>query len=103
MKNVLHNYVDDDCLIILRHLRDAMKPGYSKLLVCNFVLPDKAVPIHVSGLNNLMNFLVGGCQRSEDEWEILLSRTGLTVTKFWIRDTGESIVEAEVSSTSHMG
>lgn len=37
LRMVLHDWADDDCRKILNHLKDAMTPGYSKILICECV------------------------------------------------------------------
>jgi hypothetical protein len=33
MRSVLHDWADEQCRVILRHLKDAMEPGYSRILI----------------------------------------------------------------------
>jgi hypothetical protein len=33
MRSVLHDWPDEQCRVILRHLKDAMEPGYSRILI----------------------------------------------------------------------
>lgn len=37
MRSVLHDWPDEQCRTILGHLRDAMEPGYSKILISDCV------------------------------------------------------------------
>lgn len=37
LRMVLHDWSDDDCRRILGHLKDAMEPGYSRILICDCV------------------------------------------------------------------
>jgi hypothetical protein len=40
LHHILHDWSDKYCLQILKQLRDAMTPGYSKLIIHELVLPD---------------------------------------------------------------
>jgi hypothetical protein len=42
LRMVLHDWADNDCRKILTHLKEAMTPGYSKILICDCV----CVPLH---------------------------------------------------------
>ena len=45
MHIILHDWPDEDCIKILSHLRDAMTPGYSQLLVNDAILPETNCPL----------------------------------------------------------
>lgn len=45
-RSVLHDWSDSDCIAILKNTAMAMKPGYSRLLLSEFVLPAKNVPLY---------------------------------------------------------
>ena len=68
LANILHNWADGVCFQILSNLKDALIPGYSKLIVANMIMADEDVPLRQSGLDIAMMFLHSGSQRSEDEW-----------------------------------
>jgi hypothetical protein len=40
MHGILHDWNDDDALTILIHIKNAMTPGYSKLLVDDIMMPN---------------------------------------------------------------
>lgn len=48
MRSVLHDWQDDKCRAILNHLKDAMEPGYSRILISDCVsslkIPSLALP-----------------------------------------------------------
>lgn len=39
-RSILQDWLDDKCKLILAHLASAMKPGYSKILLNELILPD---------------------------------------------------------------
>ena len=97
LANILHNWADPVCRTILKHLRDAMVPGYSRLIVANMVMADENVPLRHSGLDIAMLFLHSGSQRSEVEWRHLLEGSGFKVIRIWLPPgDGDGIIEAEV-------
>lgn len=92
----MHNWPDKDAKRILQNIAHAMKPGYSKILLNESVLPDKECPsFFASGdLNMMVNF--GGVMRTERQWAQLVEGTDLTLAKIWrspFRRDAEGIVE----------
>jgi hypothetical protein len=82
----------------LKHLKDAMLPGYSKLLVGNIILPDENVPLRQSGLDIAMLSMHSGSQRGEAEWRALLGEAGFGVERVWKpHGDGDGIIEAEIA------
>ena len=45
MHMIMHDWPDEDCVRILNHLRDAMKPGLSQILINDAILPDEHCPL----------------------------------------------------------
>ncbi|KAK3046825.1 hypothetical protein LTR09_011710 [Extremus antarcticus] len=98
-ENVLHNWSDAQCKTILTHVRNAMTPGYSKLIISGQVIADTNVPLIKSAYDASMLMVFGGAQRGKQQWTDLLAGVGLTVTKFWLpprhaHDNG--IIEADL-------
>ena len=60
MRSVLHDWSSDKCIEILSRIRQAMKPEYSKLLLNEFVLPAKGVPLYPALLDINMMALLNG-------------------------------------------
>lgn len=59
-----------------------MTPGYSKLLIWDYALADKAVPSFIASLDWQMLVCVAGVERTESNWRRLLEdpELGLKVT-----------------------
>lgn len=77
-----------------------MEPGYSKLLICDLVLPDKHVPPFVAALDWEMMTYVAGHERTEKEWRSLLedSEVSLKITGIWnYTQYDQSIIELELA------
>ncbi|KIW30649.1 uncharacterized protein PV07_06377 [Cladophialophora immunda] len=77
LSRVLHDWPDGDCVRILQNLVPVMAKGKTKLFVVDRVLPDKPgeIPVHqealMRSLDLLMYNLVGGKERSLQEWKAL--------------------------------
>ena len=62
--------------MILAHLKDAMAPGYSKLILNESVMPEMDCPaFFAAGDLNMMSIL-GGMKRSRSQWIELLTSAG---------------------------
>ncbi|KAJ5665184.1 uncharacterized protein N7477_007632 [Penicillium maclennaniae] len=98
MKFILHDWTDAQCYEVLQHLRVAMKKGYSKLIIEEFVLPDKGAPLAQTMLDWQMMVFCSSMERTQDHWEKLLTLAGFQVVQFWFPPRqGQGIIEAEVA------
>lgn len=78
-----------------------MKPGYSKLILNEIVLPDKRAPLQMALWDMQMMVVLGGRERTERAWRQLLESVGLEVVGIWQPPGamgggwgGEGIIEA---------
>ena len=72
-----------------------MTPGYSKLILGEFVLPNTGTPLLAAGFDLQMMVMHSGMERSERQWRALIEGAGLKVTGIsFPRGNGEGIVEA---------
>lgn len=79
LKNVLHDWSDDKCTVLLERCRAAIPP-YGKLIVVDSVMVPGNNPHPAKWLDLHMMVALGGRERSEDEFRSLLSRAGFTMT-----------------------
>ncbi|KAF2117897.1 O-methyltransferase-domain-containing protein [Lophiotrema nucula] len=95
VSNVLHGWSDEDCITILTHVKDAMKAGYSTLLLNEIVLPDVGCSFWGAAFDVTMMAMVSGRNRTRQEWSHLLSTiAGLKVENIWsLEVNGGSIIE----------
>lgn len=94
MRSVLHDWPDHKCLEILGHLKAAMKPGYSKILLNEYVVKDENPDWRPLSLDLLMMTLVSAHERSESEWKELIARAGLKISGIFSKGEGyESVIE----------
>ncbi|MCJ1379927.1 hypothetical protein MMC17_003030 [Xylographa soralifera] len=82
-RNVFHNWPDVDCLKILENTASAMKKGHSKLLMFEWIFPERDVPLFPSLLDINLMVLLSGMERTESQWRILLDSAGFEIVKFW--------------------
>lgn len=94
--HILHDWADEYCLKLLRHVRDAMKPGYSKLLIHEMIVPEQGASKFHAQLDITMMAFNGGLERTAEQWRGLLENAGLEVVKVWepVDDGADGIVEA---------
>ena len=97
MHSVLHDWPDDKCHEILTRTKDAMKPGYSKLLINENVIMSTGASWKVTGLDLTLFAIMGARERSEEDWRRLIVAAGLQVCKIWSPVSGtESLIECEL-------
>lgn len=75
-----------------------MKPGYSKLLLHEMIIPEEGAATFFAMLDMTMMAFNSGMERTEKQWEALLNRAGFKVIKFWPppEQGADGIVEAEL-------
>ena len=94
MKSVLHDWCDEKCRIILRNCRRAMKPS-SRLLIIEMVLTSP--PDSISAFYDLhMQVLLGGKERTGDEFSALLENAGLKMNRIIPTQSPVKIIEASL-------
>ena len=97
MRNVCHDWSDDQCETILQHTAQAMEKGYSRLLIDDFVLPDTEAPLRGCSIDFLMMMYASGIERTMSQWTKLLEKCGLEAVKIWsYRADYEQILEVRI-------
>ncbi|KAI0899293.1 putative O-methyltransferase [Annulohypoxylon nitens] len=98
LHSVLHDWGDDDCVKILKQLKPAMKPGYSRLLINEIIVPDWNPTWPVTSMDQLVFVLGAMGERSEKNWEGILNRAGFKITHIYNYEMGsESLIEADLA------
>lgn len=77
MRNVLHDYPDEKCRIILGHLVEAMNKTNSVILIDEMMLPDFGAPWQATQLDMTMMSALAATERTRKEWLELLQPAGL--------------------------
>ena len=98
MHFILHNWVDEDCVKIVSRVKEAMKPGYSRFLVHDHVVPRTEQDPEQTALDLIMLAVFNSKERSAAQWsELLEKRCGLRIVNTWTIAKGiESVVECEL-------
>jgi hypothetical protein len=92
MKRIIHNWSDDRAVVILRNCKQAMAEG-GRILTIDAVVPpgNERHPAKDSDL--LMMVMLGGRERTENEFRTLYDRAGLRLSKIIPTPSILSIVE----------
>ncbi|CCM06253.1 uncharacterized protein FIBRA_08502 [Fibroporia radiculosa] len=100
LRRILHDWSDENCIIILKHLKNAMTPS-SRILIIDHVLhptvesgqlksapPPLPANYGIAHMFSIMDdldimSLMNGMERTPDQLHGLAERAGLTVIKIW--------------------
>lgn len=94
LKNIIHDWDDEQARRILANCRAALKPG-GKILVCEVLLPARNEPGLVNLIDLEMLAMSGGQERTEQQYRSLFEGAGLRLGAVYPAAVGMSILEAE--------
>jgi hypothetical protein len=97
MKNVIHDWADDDARKILRNIRAAAGPN-AKLLLFELVIPEHNREFLGKLIDMEMLLLAGAKERTADQWRELLSQAGFRLSRIVDTASPLSVIEAEIAS-----
>ncbi|KAL5402566.1 hypothetical protein PMIN03_010564 [Paraphaeosphaeria minitans] len=95
LHSILHDWPDQVCRTILKQVASAMKPGYSKLLIHENILPRKGAEWEATALDIMMAAMLSSRERTKDEWYALLEapELRLKISGIWNVSGAESLIE----------
>ena len=93
MSNILHDWSNEQCHIILKNCHKAMKSG-SKFLIVEMIIPPANQPSIAKLLDLEMLVTTGGCERTEEEFKTLLNSSGFQFSKIIQTNAGVCIIES---------
>ncbi|MHA6793087.1 methyltransferase [Pseudonocardia bannensis] len=93
LSHIVHDWNIDACRTILGHCRDALAPG-GRVLIVEMVLPEGDEPHPGKLLDLAMLALVGGQERTGEEYRELLAGVGLEMTRIVPTASAVSVIEA---------
>lgn len=93
LKNVVHDWPEEDALRILTNVRTAARTG-ARLLVCEFVIPDHDRDFHGKWVDLEMLVVAGSRERTADEYVRLFDQTGFRLNRVVETVSPLSIIEA---------
>lgn len=75
-----------------------MKPGYSKVLINENVIPDMDADWQTTSLDLIMMTMFASQERTEHQWQALVESAGLKIVKIFTAEKGvESLIECELA------
>lgn len=96
LSQILHDWNDDQCLVILKNIRRAIVP-VGRLLIIEMLMPEPVTgPDPAIDLDLLMMVLTGGRERTAAEYERLLVDSGFSLKQVYqqIAPGGISLLDA---------
>jgi len=90
---VIHDWGDEESVAILKAIRRAA-PSNAKLLLIETIVPDSPGPDWSKMLDIHMLTLLGGKQRTRQEYETLFERAGFSIEREIDTGAGISVIEA---------
>ncbi|KAE8153614.1 S-adenosyl-L-methionine-dependent methyltransferase, partial [Aspergillus avenaceus] len=94
-KNIMHDWSDEKLRLVFKLLATAMKPGYSKIILEEYILPDMGARSLESMTDLGILVFCTGMERTRQRWINLMDSVGLKA-KFWTREgDAQGIIEAE--------
>jgi SAM-dependent methyltransferase len=81
LKGIMHDHSDENCLKVLERCRRAMAPGATLLSIEGLIPSDRPGPPYVHWLDLAMLVLLGGRERTLEEYEQLFQAAGLRLER----------------------
>ncbi|KAI1416372.1 putative O-methyltransferase [Hypoxylon sp. FL1857] len=95
---IFHDWPDAQALQILKNIAPAFKKGYSKLLICDVVIPPTGASVYQVVLDVNMMVHISSYERTEAMWKKLLNEAGFEIVKICMDARGnEAVIEAELA------
>lgn len=102
LQHITHDYDDETVLRILRAVVPAMKPGYSKLLISEIVLPNQGAHWYPATLDLVLMLGLSARERTRAQFMELIGKVGggLRVEQIWEPSIGGSgsVIECVVDA-----
>jgi len=93
LRHIIHDWPEEEALVILKHCRDALPPG-GCLLIAEALVEDADRPTIPIRTDLAMMTLYGGAERTLDEYRALLAKVGLRVDAVTEITASLSVIEA---------
>jgi hypothetical protein len=76
-----------------------MKPGYSKLIINDWIVPEQGAPLYPCLLDITMMAVFSAMERTTSQFQALLESEGLEITKVYTISGNEGCIEAMMKTT----
>ncbi|MEO6040669.1 MAG: methyltransferase [Croceibacterium sp.] len=93
LKQILHDWDDNECVQILSCIREAINPG-GRLVLIDHVLSDRPEPTESLGIDMAMLIWATGRERKLAEFEALLAKANFRFERVTHNPVGHSVIEA---------
>ena len=93
LSHIIHDWNEEQCLTILGHCRDVIRPD-GRLLIVETVLPPGDTPHPGKVLDMVMLVIPGGQERTEAEYDSLLGKARFRLSRVVPTESAVSVVEA---------
>jgi O-methyltransferase domain/Dimerisation domain len=93
MKFILHDWNDDECVKILRRVREAMPAG-ARLVVVEMLISDQGPPSPAPLLDLNMLVMLTGRERTAEDFGALFAKAGLTLAGVTPTQSPFAVIEA---------
>lgn len=93
LKHILHDWNDEECVQILRNVREAMAPG-GRVLVVEMLISDQGPPSPAPLLDLNMLVMLSGKERTADEFGALFAKAGLVLHAVTPTHSPVAVIEA---------
>jgi hypothetical protein len=93
LKQVIHDWSDEECTTILKNCHEALKPK-GKLLLVEMVIPPDNSPSMAQAMDLNMLVLLTGRERTESEYRDLLAAGGFELERVMSTHSPFSVIEA---------
>lgn len=97
MRNILHDYPDEKCRVILRNIMTAMGKD-SRIIIDEIVLPDSNVSWQAAQVDLTMFCRHGAMERTQAQWKTLLGSVGLEIEMTYVY--GPAVHESVLVATA---
>ncbi len=95
IKEVLHNWPDQECVTILTNCRRRLRDASGRILVCEMVVPpENNAGAFAKGLDLFMGLEQQGKERTLDEYGTLFAQSGLRLLRAYPTHSPQTILEA---------
>ena len=92
---ILHGWPDKECLASLRQTVPAMKKGFSRILIYDWVIPEERLDLFRSCVDLWMMTNPTGRERTRAEWDALLAKAGLKIVEVHVKGA-DSVIEVDL-------
>lgn len=102
LRYISHDWPQAIMIQILNHIRRAMKPGYSKVIINDWIVPADGASKLMTAQDFKMMATGGGMERTQALHEEYIAAAGLKISGIWKADDdiSESVIECEIASVN---